>query len=46
MSLLCRISIKELVKKSKELKIKEYGSKRVILTRLEKHFRKRDLEIS
>jgi hypothetical protein len=38
MSLLSRISIKELVKKYKELKIKEYGSKQVILTRLEKRF--------
>ena len=32
MNLLSRISIKELVKKCKELKIKEYGSKQVILT--------------
>jgi hypothetical protein len=38
MSLLSRISLKELANKCKELNIKVYGTKTVILARIEKHF--------
>jgi len=38
MSILSRLSLKELANKCKELNIKVYGTKTVILARIEKNF--------